>query len=315
MNSSAGRVTVSAVPRSRSASRVFGFWNRSSASPSADSRRSFSSTVRGSTGVPTRNARFTAGSERGSSCAAGRRRADRSAKSVRKGRWTRNESIETASVEGVFSIVCRSASGSAEIAAKVSAMSVNSSACVRATGATWAAAAPSWTKKLVELGLRSAERWLHHRRERAEERAEGRDRAVDRLAAAGESVAEALGGGLDRRPRVAVEGREQVLVLERLGGPLRAGSWRRLPGSPARAGRELDVLQAERRARAHAQGRVDGQRLDLLVELQPGHGHRYAACPSTSTTLGLRSSTTPTRKPPTLTSLPFTSLAPGAALP
>ena len=94
----------------------------------AFSRFSFSSTVRGSTGVPTANARLIAGRERGSSCAAGRSRADRSAKSTMKGRWTWNELIETSIVGGPFSIVSWSARGFAEMAAKVSAMSVNSSA-------------------------------------------------------------------------------------------------------------------------------------------------------------------------------------------
>ena len=45
-----------------------------------------------------------------------------------------------------FSIVSWSARGSAEMAANVSAMSVNSSACVRATGATCAEARPIWRK-------------------------------------------------------------------------------------------------------------------------------------------------------------------------
>ena len=49
-----------------------------------------------------------------------------------------------------------SARGFAEMAAKVSAMSVNSSACVRATGATCAEARPIWRKNWSSSGARVA---------------------------------------------------------------------------------------------------------------------------------------------------------------
>jgi hypothetical protein len=49
-------------------------------------------------------------------------------------------------VGAAFSIVAWSARGLAEIAANVSAMSVNRSACVRATGAACAEARPIWRK-------------------------------------------------------------------------------------------------------------------------------------------------------------------------
>ena len=104
-------------------------------------------------------------------------------------------------VGGDFSIVACSARGSRLIAAKVSAMLLNSSACTRATGATWAEVRPSWRKnwsswvsgslRLVITGVQALE-----------ERVERLDRGVQRAAAAGERVAEAL----QRRARVVARG-------------------------------------------------------------------------------------------------------------
>ena len=82
MNWIAGRLTVSAVSMSRSASSVSGFSNRSFAAFSASSRFSFSSTVLGRIGVPTLKALLIGGSERGSSATAGRSRWERSVKSA-----------------------------------------------------------------------------------------------------------------------------------------------------------------------------------------------------------------------------------------
>ena len=96
--------------------------------------------------MPTLSAMLILGSERGSSWMAGWRRWERSAKSARKGRWTRKLSIAVVSVGGLFSIVAWSAAGSLEMAAKVSAISVNRTALMCATGATWAAERPSWRK-------------------------------------------------------------------------------------------------------------------------------------------------------------------------
>ena len=67
-------------------------------------------------------------------------------KSARNGRCTRNERIAVSIVGGDFSIVARSSLGKREMAAKVSAMFVNSTAWVWATGAAWAEARPSWRK-------------------------------------------------------------------------------------------------------------------------------------------------------------------------
>ena len=82
MNWIAGFVTCSAVRMSLSASSVLGLSNRFSAAPKALWRRSLSLVVFGRIGVPTLNAVLIAGSERGSSLTAGRRRCERSAKSA-----------------------------------------------------------------------------------------------------------------------------------------------------------------------------------------------------------------------------------------
>ncbi len=86
------------------------------------------------------------GSERGSSCAAGRSSRERLANSARNGRWSRNDSIAVSIVGGAFSIVAWSASGSRLKASNVSAMFTNSSAWTCATGATCLDAAPSCLK-------------------------------------------------------------------------------------------------------------------------------------------------------------------------
>ena len=57
--------------------------------------------------------------------------------------------MPTSSVAGPFSIVSCSAGGLQPMAAKVSAMLVNSCAWTSATGATCAEARPSWRKKSV----------------------------------------------------------------------------------------------------------------------------------------------------------------------
>ena len=62
---------------------------------------------------------------------------------------------------------------------------------------------------------------------------------------------------------------KHLVDLDRLGRGLRERHDR--AGREARlgaAGRQLHVLEAERRARAHEEGRVDRQRLEVLVELQ-----------------------------------------------
>src|SRR5204863_7695269 len=88
------------------------------------------------------------------------------------------------------------------------------------------------------------------RLEVAQERVERLDRDVDRGAAAGEGVAEALGRLADRRSRLAVEGRVEVLELERLRGEAQRN---RVAGGVAllgAAGAQLHVLEPQRRARA-----------------------------------------------------------------
>ena len=67
--------------------------------------------------------------------------------SARKGRWTRNDSIDASIVGGLLEIVWRSASGSRPTASQVSAIVVNRCALVFEIGSTMRAASPSSLKK------------------------------------------------------------------------------------------------------------------------------------------------------------------------
>jgi hypothetical protein len=128
-------------------------------------------------------------------------------------------------------------------------------------------------EEVRKVGLRCGQ-VRHHRRQVDEERVQPLDRRVDRRPAAGERVAEALRGHASRRSGVAVERRQHVLDLQRLG---RVAQLDRRPGpelAVALAGDQLDVLEAERRARAHPQLGVGGKRLDGLVELHVDTGRR-----------------------------------------
>jgi hypothetical protein len=120
-------------------------------------------------------------------------------------------------------------------------------------------------------------------RERAEDRfgvgQEGDevvDDLVDRDAAPGKRGTEALERGALVVARLLVERAEEILELDRLGRVLERD---RVAGRVALglgAERELDVLEAERRARPDLHERVDGQRLDVLVELHVDHRDRVA---------------------------------------
>jgi hypothetical protein len=108
----------------------------------------------------------------------------------------------------------------------------------------------------------------HHRRQVAEQLRRGAERAADRLAAAGQPAAEVVEVAVDVLARRLVEDREEVVELGadgvRAGGD-RGALGQRLAGLAAH---ELDVLQAERRARADADGRVGRDRRRGLVEAQ-----------------------------------------------
>src|SRR5262249_27309267 len=109
-------------------------------------------------------------------------------------------------------------------------------------------------EEVDQLRVRLRQR-LHDRRQVLEERVEGGDRLVDRRAAARERVAEALQRRTRAVARLLVEGREQVLVLDRPRLGLRQRDGRAgLQRLLRLAGRDVQVLEAERRLRPDADG-------------------------------------------------------------
>jgi hypothetical protein len=224
-----------------------------------------SSGTRGRTPVPATSAEFSGGRERGSSWAAGRSRRERSAKSARKGRWTRKE--------GLRPLVDRLRKG-----ARVARERVEGVGHLREQlrllarhrrGLARRAAEP--LEEARQLGVRVAE-VLHHRLEVAQERVEGGDRLVERGATARQRVSEALEAYARRFARLGVEGGQHVLevlgllgVRHPAGQSERAAGLDRLGGDP---GRQLHVLEAQRRAGPYREAGVHGQRLHRLVELE-----------------------------------------------
>ena len=94
------------------------------------------------------------------------------------------------------------------------------------------------------------------------------DGGVQGLAAAGERVAELGQVDLDRGAGGVVEGVEDLVDLDRLGGG--RAERHRVAGLEALLGGaalDLQVLEAQGRARAHDHGRVDRQRVEVLVQL------------------------------------------------
>ena len=142
-----GLVTESVSRRSLSARSVVGSCTRSSSARNTSSVFLFSVTVCGSTLMPAASAALSFGSAIGNSFAAGSRRRERSVKSARNGRCTRKLAIAVSSVGGFFSIVAWRQPGQRLKAANVSAILVNSSAWMRATGATCAETSPMFLKK------------------------------------------------------------------------------------------------------------------------------------------------------------------------
>ena len=148
----------------------------------------------------------------------------------------------------------------------------NSSACSSATGATSAAVAPSVCTNRAQVRV-CGRQVARHRDDVAQQRAERGDRLVDRDAAAGERVAEAVEVRGHRLARVVVEHVRELVELDRRG---RGGADRHrvavgelVVGAP---GRQLDVLEAERRLGADQQLRVLGQRPGVTLELEREHG-------------------------------------------
>ena len=95
------------------------------------------------TGVPTLTASLSGGSAPLSSSVAPAKSFEKAVRSVRKGRWTRNELMPVSIVGGDLAMKSLSACSSRPSASKVSAMPVNSWAFCSDTGATMRAASPS----------------------------------------------------------------------------------------------------------------------------------------------------------------------------
>ena len=233
-----------------------GAWIRSRAAVRTPFSAWFVATERLSTGVPVSSAGLMSGSAARSSAVAKRRSCEKSAVSLRNGRWTRSDVVATCSVDGDSEIVSCSAAGSREMAAKVVPMSVNSRALTPATGATIAAVRPSSRKKRPSW-VSALDRLCATGCEVVEELRQLVDRHVEVLAAAGERVAEPDQVVLRGLPGLGVEELVEVVELDRhrrLRERDRVAVAERLLGL---ALRDLDVLQAERRARPDRGRRVD----------------------------------------------------------
>ena len=155
----------------------------------------------------------------------------------------------------------------ADSAVNVMSRFTNRSACVCAAGRTMRAARASAGKKRRSR-VRASARFVATGWRLLSSRGARSIAVVEVEAAAGDPVAEA-----DQRVARALAG-PQVERVEHLvdvhGHRRRLGERDRGAGAVAHAGlagRDLDVLEAERGARAHDQPRVHRQRLDRLVEL------------------------------------------------
>ena len=106
-----------------------------------------------------------------------------------------------------------------------------------------------------------------------QQRAEGRDRLVERGAAAGERVAEAVEVRRHRRARLVVEHVHELVELDgrgrRRGQRDRVAVAEAVVGAPAR---ELDVLEAERGLERISSVESFGSGSGRLLELEPEHG-------------------------------------------
>ena len=177
----------------------------------------------------------------------------------------------TAAGAGTRGSPCRSVGGCSEIdscrngratpasAVKVVSRFTNSAACSSATGATSAAARAEAREEAVEPGARVGE---VARPPAAGRASSGRSSAIASFRSRprpGEAAAEAVERLLRSRAGPAlVERVEDLVDLDRLGRGLRAAGSSRPRSKPALliARRELDVLEAERRARPHDAGGV-----------------------------------------------------------
>ena len=133
--------------------------------------------------------------------------------------------------------------------------------------------APGLLEQVAQLGVGVRQRG-HHRLEVVEERVQRADHLVDVLAAARQRGAVAVEHRAQVGPELVVLDVEEVVELGGLERLLQRDRVAGREGLRAAAGRERDVLQAQRRARADLQARVGRQRLDLLVELERHHRDR-----------------------------------------
>ena len=153
-------------------------------------------------------------------------------------------------------------------AARVVSRSTNICACVSATGATAEADCARAREERADARLRVGD-VAHHALEPGQQRLQGADRLVEVRAAAGQRVAELDQVGLDVLLGRLVEGAEQLVELDRLGRRRRQRQRRaRREALIGGAAVDLQVLEAERRARPDDHRRVHRQRIDGLVELQ-----------------------------------------------
>ena len=254
------------------------------------------------------------GSERFISIATGSSRAFSRSRSARNGRWTGNERMPSSSVGAARSIVPCSLSGWRDRASKVVAMFVNSCGVGVRHRRDLRRGAAGLLEELVELGVRVGQGG-HDRLEVPEERDEVLDRLVDAGAAAREAVAVALEHRAEVLAEVLVVEAEELVQLHRLGGVGQRDRRARRVGLVRVAQLHLDVLQSERRARAHDQARVRAAAPRSTCRASCRPPRSPAARPSSPPPArrrspGLMSSTTPTLKPPIRTSLPTTRLLP-----
>ena len=229
-------------------------------------------------------------------------------KSARNGRWTRNDRIAVSSVGGCFSIVSCSASGSLLNAANVSAMFVNSSAWISATGAACADARPIWRKnwsssvsgsaRFCITGVRCVKSGFRARIASLIDSPRPANASPKPCVAARASVR--MSGSNVERTSSSSSGslvRPSGIVSPRASVASESPGFSSTYLSPsAERGRTLTVLSFD----------SGSTTLSSFIEISATERRS----PPTSTVFGVISSTTPTRKPPTRTSLPFRSLAP-----
>ncbi len=254
---------------------------KSASVSNTSARSSFSGGVCGRISVPASKASARIGAECGSVATPGRSSAKKAALLRRNGRWRGNSRIATSSLGGP-SLIDSWRKGRAIDASAVKVVSrfTNIDACSSATGATSVAVSASALKKRPSCVCRFA-RLVATGSRSSTQRAQLVDGGVQVPSAAGEAGAVAVERVARADARLVVEHVEEVVDLHDL-GPRLADRHRGARGEAGLAapGHDLEVLEAERRARPHEHGGVGGQRLDLLVQLQRDLGVGGAVRPA-----------------------------------